>query len=459
MLGLEQLCPQNATQSPVLTPTTKAGTDLMETTPSGLNGVTEAVSGFAGMTDSVVVCLMRMYMLEIPAYLRDSLRSHVVNLFLRFFLILLVDPLLVGTRGDVGHPVLIVEIPPDGLADARLEGLGGFPTQLPVDLGGVDRVAAVVPGSIGNVGDLFPVALPIGTGGKFVQNGAQGVDHVEIRLFVPSSDVVGLPHPAGLEDATDGGSMVLHEEPVAHLLTVAVDGERLAGEGVMDDQRDELLGKVVGAVVVGAVRGQDGQAVGVVIGADKVVRSGLAGGIRTIRLVLLGLGEGGIGRSQRSVDLVGGDMEEAKGLLVDFIEIVPVGSCGLEEGEGPDDVGLNEFGRAMDRTIHMGLGGKVDDGTGSVLDKELGNQFGITDVSADKDIPGIALQRGKVLEVARVGQLVEVDDGVFLKGDPVENKVRADESGTAGNEDCGHDGEAFRPETIRLLAKREAYRG
>ena len=46
-----------------------------------------------------------------------------------------------------------------------------------------------------------------------------------------------------------------------------------------------------------------------------MVRGGLARRVRAIGLILLGLGKGGIGRGERSVDLVGGDMEETEGLL------------------------------------------------------------------------------------------------------------------------------------------------
>jgi uncharacterized protein YkvS len=52
---------------------------------------------------------------------------------------------------------------------------------------------------------------------------------------------------------------------------------------------------------------------------------------------------------------------------------------------------------------------------------------------------GIPLKGGKVLEIARVGELVEVDDGVFLEGDPVEDKVGTNEAGAAGDEDGRHD--------------------
>ena len=172
---------------------------------------------------------------------------------------------------------MVVEVPLDGLTNAGLEGLSRFPSQLPIDLGSIDGVAAIMTGTIGDVGDLLLVALSIGAGRKLIKDGTEGVDDVEVRLLVPPADVIGLTHLAGLEHATYGGGVVLHIEPVTDLLAVTVDRERLTGEGVVDDQRDELLGEVVGAVIVGAIRREDRKAVGVVVGTDEVVRGGLAG--------------------------------------------------------------------------------------------------------------------------------------------------------------------------------------
>jgi hypothetical protein len=57
--------------------------------------------------------------------------------------------------------------------------------------------------------------------------------------------------------------MVFHVEPIADLLSIAIDRERLAVEGVQDHERDQLFGKMVWAVVVGAVRRESREAVGV----------------------------------------------------------------------------------------------------------------------------------------------------------------------------------------------------
>jgi hypothetical protein len=46
--------------------------------------------------------------------------------------------------------------------------------------------------------------------------------------------------------------VVLDVEPVALVAAVAVEGDLLVVEQVGDEQRDHLLGELVGAVVVGA---------------------------------------------------------------------------------------------------------------------------------------------------------------------------------------------------------------
>lgn len=43
--------------------------------------------------------------------------------------------LLVGTRGDVAHPLLVVEVPVDSLLDALFELQRGLPAQLVLQLG------------------------------------------------------------------------------------------------------------------------------------------------------------------------------------------------------------------------------------------------------------------------------------------------------------------------------------
>ena len=69
--------------------------------------------------------------------------------------------------------------------------------------------------------------------------------------------------------------MVLDMQPVAHVLAAAIDRQALAAQRPDDGERDQLLGEVIGAIVVGAVRGERGQAMGMLPGSHQVVGGGL----------------------------------------------------------------------------------------------------------------------------------------------------------------------------------------
>lgn len=73
--------------------------------------------------------------------------------------------------------------------------------------------------------------------------------------------------------------MIVHIEPVADVAAIAVDGQRLAIQGVEDHVGNELFRELVRAVVIGAIAGDYGQSIGMVPGSDQVVGRGLAGGI------------------------------------------------------------------------------------------------------------------------------------------------------------------------------------
>ena len=131
--------------------------------------------------------------------------------------------------------------------------------------------------------------------------------------------------------------------------------QRAALERIQDHQRDQLLGEVVGPVIVGAVAHHGRQPIGVVPGAHEMVRRCLGGGVRRVGLVGGGLGEQAF-RPQRAEDLVGRDVVEPKGLATAFGQSAPIGKHLLEQRVGPDDVGLDERAGAVDRAIDVALG-------------------------------------------------------------------------------------------------------
>ena len=89
----------------------------------------------------------------------------------------------------------------------------------------------------------------------------------------------------------------------------------------------------------------------------------------------------------------------------------------------------------MNRPVDVRFDSKVDHGARLVLREELFYQSTISNIAADENVARVAGQRLMVLQVSRVGQLVEVDDAVFLGGNPIEDEVGADKSGSAGDKD------------------------
>ena len=69
--------------------------------------------------------------------------------------------------------------------------------------------------------------------------------------------------------------VVVHVDPVAHVATVAVERHLLAIEQVGGEQRDDLLGELVGAEVVAAPSDHHGEAVGGDVAERDEVAAGL----------------------------------------------------------------------------------------------------------------------------------------------------------------------------------------
>ena len=77
------------------------------------------------------------------------------------------------------------------------------------------------------------------------------------------------------------------------------------------------------------------------------------------------------------------------------------------------------------------------DGVRTVFGQQAGDERLIADVTFDEHMVRIVVQRGQGLQIARVGQRIQVDDAHAF-GDCFEDKVTANESGSAGDKPCGH---------------------
>ena len=323
-----------------------------------------------------------------------------------------------GLGGLLGRapPGLVGDVPVDGGLEPLGEvGVGRPPAQLALQLGGVDGVAAVVAGAVGDPVEVLGVA-PHG-----LEDHAQDGDVVLLPI---GADEVGLPHPALGEDVPDGRGVVLGVDPVADVLAAAVELGTDAVDDVRDLPGDELLNVLVGAVVVGAVGDRGAQAVGSRPGAHEHVGAGLGARVRAARVVRRLLGElGGVVECQVAVDLVGGDVVVADAVF----------AHGLQQAEGALDVGAQEGLGVGDGVVVVALGGVVHDGV--VARYQPVQQPGVADVAHD-ELHAVGGQPGDVLGVAGVGQLVQdgdVDARVVVHD--VVHEVAADEAAAARDDD------------------------
>ena len=108
----------------------------------------------------------------------------------------------------------------------------------------------------------------------------------------------------------------------------------------------------------------------------------------------------------------------------------------FEQGERALDVGADELGRAVDAAVDVALGREVDDGARPVLGEQaIEQRAGRRCRRARRRGARSPSSDGQVLGVAGVGEGVEIDDRLVACGQPVEDEIRADEAGAAGDED------------------------
>ncbi|CAM5367949.1 hypothetical protein RLIN73S_00790 [Rhodanobacter lindaniclasticus] len=137
--------------------------------------------------------------------------------------------------------------------------------------------------------------------------------------------------------------------------------------------------------------------------------------------------------AQRAVHLVGRHVQEAEAFAGGAFEAAPVVARAFEQAQGADHVGLHELGRAVDRAVDVRFGGEIHDGIGLVFGQQLRHQRAVADVALYENVTRITLQRGQRIEVAGIGELVQVDHAQAV-GHRLQHEIRADETGAAGDQ-------------------------
>src|SRR3972149_11522358 len=160
--------------------------------------------------------------------------------------------------------------------------------------------------------------------------------------------------------------MIIDIQPVTHIQAVSVYRQWFTVQRIQYHQGDQFLRKLIWAVIVRAIGSQCGKPVGVMKGADQMIRSGLGGGIRAVRCVGRGFREGGIVRSQRTIYLVGGYVQKPESGFFVTREHVPISSGFFQQMKCAVYIGLNEILRPVDGTVNMAFRREVHNGAWSM---------------------------------------------------------------------------------------------
>ena len=168
-----------------------------------------------------------------------------------------------------------------------------------------------------------------GTKGMYMEDNKSvfldgNMDDLDVLLLVVSADIVSLEQSSLLLYHVDGLRMILYIQPVADIFAVSVYRKLLAVKGIVDDQRDQLLGELERAVIVGAVGDIGREMIGIHVCLHQHVRACLTCRVRTVGIVRRGLIEESIVIiGKRSVDLIRRYMQELFALLEAAVRKLP----------------------------------------------------------------------------------------------------------------------------------------
>src|SRR5665647_843984 len=77
---------------------------------------------------------------------------------------------------------------------------------------------------------------------------------------------------------------------------------------------------------------------------------------------------------------------------------------------------------------------EIDDRTWLMFSQQLGQQCSVSDIAVNKTMLWMILNRCKILQIARVSQLIQVDHGANASLYPVQHKISADKARAASNQ-------------------------
>ena len=330
---------------------------------------------------------------------------------------------LIFTGNDILPPLLIVQIPLNGLFDTVCKLCFRQPAQFVVDLGRVDGITHIVALTVGDIGNQTL---------RLAQFLADQLNNVDVLHLIVTAHVVDFADLAVVDDEIDCLAVILHIQPVTHVFTLAVNRQRLVCQGIGDHQRNQLFREVIRAIVVGASGNRYRETISSVVSQYQQICTCFRRGVGAAGVDGSLFGKEQVRSVQRqiAVDFVG------RNLVITLDAILP---ASVHHNRCAEDVGLEEDLRVLDRAVYMRLRRKVDNDVGLFLLEELVYALTVADVQLDKSEVRIVHHRFQCGQIAGIGQLVQTNNAVvWVCFQHMKNEIGADKAGAASY-DNGHD--------------------
>ncbi|MNF99416.1 hypothetical protein D3C84_823100 [compost metagenome] len=138
---------------------------------------------------------------------------------------------------------------------------------------------------------------------------------------------------------------------------------------------------------------------------------------------------------QIAIHLISGDMVEAESALATLIQTIPISPGRFQQHIGANDIGFDEIGRPGDGTIDVTLGGQVHYGIGLMRGKYPVQLGAVADIHLLEGITLAGCHVSQRLQIARIGEFIEVDDSILRITDDVVHNGRADKAGATSHKD------------------------
>src|SRR6516162_9237112 len=116
-------------------------------------------------------------------------------------------------------------------------------------------------------------------------------------------------------------------------------------------------------------------------------------------------------------------------------ELAPMRERGLEQDIGTNNIGVDEIGGPIDRSIDMTFRRQMHDRVGVKTRKNVGDGRTIADIGEAEMITRMALHRSERGKIAGISQLVDDEHLVVGVSDKISHQCRPDEARSTSDND------------------------